>query len=211
MSAGDLPVDKRMLARLAGRLQQPLPGIDAQRAMAPRGRLDADYEPEPVGARQAAVLLLVTAVGGLVFIRRAEDGRAHSGQIAFPGGAWEVDDVDLAQTALRETQEEIGVDTQAVSMLGGLTPLYVPVSNFTVHPFVGFSADPGPFVCRPGEVDDVLTVPITDLARSAGYMYVIRHGRRRRVPCYACRTKRIWGATAMITAEFLSVWRACVE
>lgn len=209
MSGGAL-VDSQTVTILAERLRRPLPGIDAQRAMAPRGRLDAGYDPEPIGARQAAVLVLMTAAGELVFIRRTHDGRAHSGQIAFPGGAWEIHDADLAQTALRETQEEIGLDPAAITILGKLTPLYVSVSNFTVHPFVGFASDPGPFVCQPSEVDGVLTAPVADLAASAGTMFVARQGRRRRVPCYRCRTDRIWGATAMITAEFLAVWRACV-
>ena len=193
-------------ARLRRGLIRLLPGVDAQRRMAPSGRIPADYDPHPPGALQAAVLVLVIGREQLVFIRRATDGRAHSGQIAFPGGSREPADASLAQTALREAEEEIGLRRDHVELLGSLTPLYIPVSNFTVHPWVGYVASPPSFVCQQTEVDETIAVPVAVLHAGRGETVVRRHGVSSRVPCYRRGVVEIWGATAMITAVFLAVW-----
>lgn len=203
--------DVTIAERLERRLREPLPGIDAQRSMAPINRLQPDYDPDPPGANHAAVLLIVTARHELVFIRRAADGRAHSGQIAFPGGARESADRDLAATALRETHEEIGVAPELVTLLGALSPLYIGVSNFTVYPFVGWAdALPG-FVPQRGEVDEVIVVPIERLPSSCGELDVPTRAQVRLVPCYRYGPVEVWGATAMMTAEFLAVWGDATE
>jgi 8-oxo-dGTP pyrophosphatase MutT (NUDIX family) len=193
--------------RLAERMSGPLPGLEAQKAMAPFGRISGRYTATPAGASHAAVLLLVTARSELVFIRRAADGRAHSGEIAFPGGAREAVDADLAATAVRETEEEIGVPRAAVTVLGELTPLYIPVSNFSVHPFVGCADDVLRFVCQPSEVDEAILLPIPEFAAARDELEIRRRGFVYRAPCYRFGEVTIWGATAMITAEFLQVWR----
>jgi hypothetical protein len=126
--------------------------------------------------------------------------------MVLPGGAYEPADRDLAATALRETWEEIGVPQDAVTLLGALTPLYVPVSSFVVYPYVGAAASVGPFVCQAREVAEALTIPVAALAAGGGSMEVFRRGRAEHVPCYRYGTVAMWGATAMITAEFLSVW-----
>lgn len=191
---------------LERRLRRPLPGLAAQATMAPTGRISSAYDPNPPGANHAAVLLIVTARHELVFIRRAADGRAHSGQIAFPGGAREDHDANLAETALRETEEEIGVPRASVRLLGALSPLYIGVSNYVVHPFVGCAADLPPFVCQPGEVDEAITLPVSGFAASCDKLEMIRRGRPYRAPCYRFGPVAVWGATAMIAAEFLQVW-----
>lgn len=191
---------------LERRLREPLPGLAAQVAMAPSGRISSAYDPDPPGANHAAVLLIVTARHELVFIRRAADGRAHSGQIAFPGGAREDHDADLRATALRETEEEIGVPRESVRALGALSPLYIGVSNFVVHPFVGCVDELPRFVCQPGEVDEAIVLPVDGFAVAAGELEMTRRGRPYRAPCYRFGTVAVWGATAMIVAEFLQVW-----
>jgi 8-oxo-dGTP pyrophosphatase MutT (NUDIX family) len=206
MAAMTSMTDDTRAERLARRLDAPLPGLEAQRQMAPAGRISDSYDPNPQGANQAAVLLIVAFRHELVFIRRATDGRAHSGQIAFPGGAREPGDADLAATALREAEEEIGVPRDAVRVLGALTPVYVGVSNYVVHPFVGWTDRLPLFTCQPTEVDEAIVLPIADFATARDELQMIRAGSPYRAPCYRFGPVTVWGATAMITAEFLAVW-----
>lgn len=192
--------------RLAAALRDaPLPGRSAQAELAPAGRVAEDEGPP--GALHAAVLLIVTAAERLIYIRRAKDGRAHSGQIAFPGGAREPEDGSLEETALRETEEEIGVPPAELSVLGALTPLYIPVSNFLVHPFAAYAPATLSFICAPSEAQEAIAVPIAALISGRASMDVERGGSAWEVPCYRHGQVEIWGATAMITAEFVEIWR----
>lgn len=201
------PTRTMNLQRLRQRLAQPLPGLEAQRRMAPPGRVGDTYDPDPPGALASAVLLVVTGDERLVFIRRSLDGSPHSGQIAFPGGARERQDRNLAETALRETEEEIGLPQSLVVVLGRLSPVYITVSNFVVHPFVGFVESLPPLVPEPGEVAEILTAPIEAFANCRSTLSVARRGERYEAPCYRVSSVEVWGATAMITSEFLQVWR----
>ena len=195
-----------IVAALSERLSRPLPGLSIQRRMAPVGRIPPDYHPDPPAARASAVLIIVTAGQDIVFIRRAQDGRRHSGQIAFPGGMREVQDPDLSATALRETEEEIGVPRGSVRLVGALTPLYISVTNFSVQPYIGFVHDLPSFVCQPGEVDEVILLPVSGFASARTVMELNRGGRVSYAPTYRFNNVDVWGATAMITAEFLAVW-----
>ena len=195
---------------IADRLRAPLPGIPAQAIMAPAGRISSDYDPTPAGARQSAVLLLITSARELVFIRRAEDGRPHGGQIAFPGGMREDHDPDLETTARRETEEEIGVPRDLPRTLGPLSPLYIPVTNFTVWPFVATIPAFTEFALQPEEVDEVLWFPIDSFQSALAEMDWTYDGTVYRVPAYRFGDAMVWGATAMIAAEFLVVWNESV-
>src|SRR5690606_5844180 len=125
--------------RLALRLSQNLPGIPAQERMS--GRVVAAPESVPQDHKASAVVCLLFEKAGelnLLLIESSKDGSPHSGQIGFPGGRKEEADDDLMDTALRETAEEVGIGLRREHFLGALTPLYIPVSNFLVHPFVAF-------------------------------------------------------------------------
>ncbi|MBE9518912.1 MAG: CoA pyrophosphatase, partial [Bacteroidetes bacterium] len=118
-------------------LRHKLPGEKAQLRMAPTFRGNLTSVGLPI---EAAVLVLFYPSDGkthLVFIKRNEYDGPHSAQVSFPGGAREANDLSLEETALRETREELGVDGQ-IEVLGALTPLHIPVSNFMVYPFVGW-------------------------------------------------------------------------
>jgi 8-oxo-dGTP pyrophosphatase MutT (NUDIX family) len=198
-------------------LQKPLPGRDAQFKMAHVSRTAYEGEP-PQDAMQAAVLALFFHKNGtwrLALIERESINvnDRHRGQISFPGGRRDDTDTDLSATALREAEEEIGAPTDKVKLLGPLTPLYIPVSNFHVHPFVGILEDISPFAFVPqtGEVKAVLEPTFDDFLNPANrYATNIRIGESlslQQVPCFDIEGRLVWGATAMILSELLEAIR----
>lgn len=169
----------------------------------PRGRGEETLEP-----RLAAVLILGYPKDGaphVVFTKRTERVADHRGQISLPGGSWEPGDPSLEVTALRETQEEIGVPMEHVQVLGRLSEVYVAVSNFLVTPYVGTVRQEPAFQPDPFEVDHLIEVPLSQIRDPAVYHeedWVVR-GQPRRVEFYQCGPYQIWGATARILQLFL--------
>ena len=141
-------------------------------------------------------------------IKRPVYDGVHSGQIAFPGGKKEKSDFDLVQTALRETEEEIGVNHNSINIIGKLTRLYIPPSNFDVQPVVAYTESIPEFVLEKNEVDSILEINIEDFLNSKNIMHkkvLSRNNLRLRVICYFIQNKIIWGASAMILSEFIEV------
>mgnify|MGYP001202721961 CR=1 FL=1 len=205
---------ERLPERLQSALACPLPGRAGQARMAPtpyRGSMDGRWEAIPEQHREAAVLLLVypDAAGQyqLVLMQRPDYSGPHSGQVALPGGRREGDET-LLHTALRETQEELGVDPGSVAVLGALSPLYVRASNHLVYPFVAAAAGRPAFTPCEREVAAVIETPLARLRdRRFRGLEVVRFEAfgRVRVPYFALPGTRIWGATGMILGEFLTV------
>jgi len=195
--------------RLRENLARPLPGADAQERLSPRPRRGWVPGHVPTGLRQSAGLLLLYPREGsptvLLTLRRA-DLPQHAGQVSLPGGAAEPGET-LVDTALRESREEVGVDPAAVRVLGPLSPLHIPVSGFALHPFVGLSdRRPG---LRPDvrEVQRILEIPL-DALLDPGHVAVETRtlgGRSYQVPFIHLDGEKVWGATAMILAEFLAL------
>ena len=126
------------LQQLKDALEGPLPGIQAQLRMV--GRVRAMPARVTENCKQSAVLCLLFPDEGqlsVLLMKRKDDNTAHSGQVSFPGGKFEPADPDYCATAIREAREEVGINPEKIEILGALTPLYIPVSNFNVHPFVG--------------------------------------------------------------------------
>jgi 8-oxo-dGTP pyrophosphatase MutT (NUDIX family) len=205
----DAKVPLRDLERtLRVRLAETLPGIEAQMRFAPappRTGWVAGHFPED--ARVAAALLLVYegANGPAVPLTVRASGLArHAGQISLPGGAADPGET-LAETALREAHEEIGVDPATVHVLGELTPVHVLVSGFTLHPVVGVVHGRPSFVAAEGEVAEILEVSLDDLRDASR----IRRGTRIReglaieYPYFDLLGHQVWGATAMVLGEFV--------
>ncbi|MCS6835272.1 MAG: CoA pyrophosphatase [Anaerolineae bacterium] len=179
----------------------------------PRGLRTMDGAP-----RQAAVLaLLYLRSGGdlaIVLTRRRDDLRAHSGQISFPGGKRDPRDASFQETALRETQEELGVPPQAVRLLGQLSETYIPPTHYNVHPFVGYADRLPPLRPNEAEVAEVLHLSLDVLldprTRQAETRLV--RGFPVHVPYYlleqAGQVHKIWGATAIMLSELEARLRA---
>jgi 8-oxo-dGTP pyrophosphatase MutT (NUDIX family) len=190
------------------KLAETLPGVEAHMRFAPapvRSGWTAGVYPED--ARIAAALLLVYPGedGPAVPLTVRASGLArHAGQISLPGGAADPGET-LAETALREASEEIGVDPSAITILGELTPVHVLVSGFTLHPVVGVAHTRPVFTPAPGEVARILEVSLERL-RDASH---IRRGTRVRegiaveYPYFDLLGHQVWGATAMILGEFI--------
>jgi 8-oxo-dGTP pyrophosphatase MutT (NUDIX family) len=148
----------------------------------------------------------------LPLTQRAQTLQTHGGQISLPGGAREPQDKSFSETAVREVSEELGVPAEAISVLGPLTPLYVPPSRFCVYPYVGRALCPFSMRPDPDEVAEVIEVPLDHLLDpgSKGVRTRTRDGRRYEVPLYKLADHQVWGATAMILAEFLAMVRAAL-
>lgn len=208
-----LPTIDEVRQALAG----PLPGQPAQIEMAPQPPADSKVNrwDNPDDCRKAGVLLLlyphITLANSselhLVLIRRAEYPGAHSGQISLPGGQHEAGET-LQETALRETYEEVGVLPKTVEMMGQLTALYTPPSHFCIYPFVAYRSSRADFNIDPLEVAELIEAPLSLLLDPAIYKEEIWHFKKygtRRVPFFDVFGHKVWGATAMILKEFLTL------
>lgn len=197
------------MERLRNRLAGPLPGPEAWTQLS--ARLDRTFHPPDSGYRDAGVLVCLYPLAGVLHLplmQRPPRSGHHSRQISFPGGKHEPDrDPDLCETALREAQEEMGIRREDLDILGSLTPLYIPVSGFLVHPLVAHSTQRPDFRLDPTEVDRLIEVPLPALQDPATRSTtVFRHqGKRIEAPCFRLGEDVVWGATAMILAEFLAV------
>ena len=160
------------------------------------------------GGTEAAVLLPLYGWPdrpGLIFTERRSDLRRHAGEISFPGGRQDEDDVDLVATALREAREEIGLDPAAVELSGALPPASTFVTGYRIHPFVGQVAHPGELGLEPNpsEVETVLTFSLDVLRTSYAMRRLVRRGVPIHTPTYAVDEHLIWGATARILGDLL--------
>jgi 8-oxo-dGTP pyrophosphatase MutT (NUDIX family) len=163
--------------------------------------------------RKSAVLILFYPSGGKIMcalMKRPTDNSVHSGQVSFPGGKFEQADIDLQTTALREAREEMGIISDDVEILGKLSPLFIPPSNFDVHPFVGFTKQRPKFILSKDEVEQLIEVEFELLLKPETLTHkniVHRTGKLVNVPCFYFDNHIIWGATAMIISELIWVIR----
>ena len=196
------------------KLSRELPGLQAQLSMATLKRLEKLQAMKvPADASIAAVLILFymnKKEVELVMIKRSRDGGVHSGQIAFPGGRREKTDTDIIETALRETFEETGIKQEQVNILGQLSEIYIPPSNFHVTPVVGYLNVQPEFLPDPKEVDEVLRMNLEELLdeKAVQLKSLEIMDTQIEVPCYYVNGHIIWGATAMIISELLEVIRS---
>ena len=187
-------------------LKGPLPGEKAQKLMAPDYRGEGDSSRRSTEAAVLALMYPLEELTGLVFMKRNTYDGPHSAQVSFPGGAREQEDQNLAQTALRECREELGIK-ESIEILGSLSPLHIPVSAFMVSPFVAYSAKRPVFNPDPTEVEYLIETSIEALLNPVNQDREkwMLNDRKVDVPLYRVGGDIIWGATAMILAEFLQL------
>lgn len=142
---------------------------------------------------------------GLVFTERRADLRRHAGEISFPGGRRDAADADLAATALREAEEEIGLDPAVVEIGEQLPTTGTFVTGYRIHPFVGHIPHPGELGLEPNpaEVETVLTFSLDVLRDGYEMRRLIRRGVPIHTPTYEVEGQMIWGATARILGDLL--------
>ena len=203
---------KSLLDKLRVLLAGELPGPAAQYAMAHVSRPNG--KPAPENALNAAVLILLFPKNGawhIAFTQRASKYAhdKHKGQMSFPGGKMEDSDVDHIAGALRETEEEIGVPRTEIKALGQLTPMYIPVSNFVVQPVVGYVEHEPEFVLEENEVAELVSESVERLCSGelnfVKDLAISKQMTLKRVPYFEVEGKVVWGATAMILNEFVTL------
>ena len=208
-----MPVESPRLyqidALLRSAFRTPLPGADAHRLLAPEPRPGWRPGVVPARATPAAALVLLYPLDDaphvLLTVRAGRLGK-HAGQVSFPGGLIDAGE-SVRDAALREAFEEVGLDPAAVRVAGALSPLYITVSNFAIHPVAGVAEATPRLRPSAAEVARLLPVPLAALAAPAN----LRRGTRWRgdlpcdVPYFEVRNERVWGATAMVLAELLTL------
>ena len=216
------PLPPPLLALQERLRRADLPGQAAHRLLkpAPLDGREVTWPQPDENHQQAAVLMLLyprdpdgqgSELPGnlhLILMRRPDYDGVHAGQISLPGGRRETVDTSLAQTALREAHEEVGVAPETVRLLGALSPFFVFVSNHNVHPYVGYAARRPDFVPCPEEVAGLVEVPLAQLLDPAHRREEVRDLRRwgaSRVPYFDLAGERVWGATAMMLSELVAL------
>ena len=198
---------------LKERLNKPLPGLAAQLNMVPDPRPgNMVYTEVQDSCKRAGVLVLLYLKGTRVFVvltRRTDLVEHHQAQISFPGGRQEEGE-SFEQTALRETCEELGILSSGVQTLGKLTPLYIPPTNYCIYPVVAQMNEYPQFKPSPYEVAEVLEIPLNYLfdAQTNRREIWTLHGMDVEVPFYFFEDHKIWGATAMVLAEFVEILKS---
>ena len=188
-------------------LDKKLPGASAHQKMLPKDRNLDIPSPEQFSIKQSSVLLLLFPENNEIkvcLIKRPQHMKHHAGQIALPGGKIEKNETAL-ETALRETREEIGIQTKDINILGSLSELYVEVSRFLIQPFVGWLDKKPDFEINKNEVDKTILFPLFNYKDSFDNTELETITGKIQVPCIKYNGEIIWGATAMILSEFYDV------
>ena len=211
--------EKEIIERLRKELQQPLPGETAQYRMAPPYRPNLSKEEiAKLNPKISGVMVLLYERNGLlniVFTQRKKYEGIHSGQMSFPGGKKDETDSDTVETALRETQEEIGIAKNKIEVIGSLSELYIPPSNFLVFPTVGFAENIFSFEAEVSEVEKVVEIPVDFFLENSNINFKTEiklfNGHTVQVPAYIYNEHIIWGATAIMLSEFTYILERAVN
>ena len=199
-----------LLTYLNETLHGGLLGVEAHQKMLPPGRQLKTHDNELSLVKPSSVLLLLFPEGGRIFlclIKRPSTMKHHPGQISFPGGKVEKEDVSVEMTALREAREEVGIDPSYIKIIGKLSELYVEVSKFLIHPFIAWSDRKPDFFVNKAEVEELILFPLSDFVANETIeeTELDTVTGRLRVRYYPFNSQIIWGATAMILSELIDI------
>ncbi len=188
-----------------------LPGEVTQNQMSPVPHTDNFFTKSEEHAIPSAVLILLYPHENNIFFiltKRTNEVQHHKGQLSLPGGSWENGE-QLHETALRETEEEIGISAIETEIICELTPLFVKVTGYMIHPFVAYVTQKPNIVPHPSEVNNVFTVSVTELINPLNRLTELWTIRKTLVdvPFFKFGKYKVWGATAMILSEF----QHCIE
>lgn len=203
---------------LKNSLQRPLTGFRSHLKMAPASRVNdielAVSKGYKENAKKSAVMILMYNESNrtkVIFIRRSFYVGIHAGQIAFPGGRFEIEDVTVENTALREIEEEIGIKPNEIKVIGRLSDIFVPVSNFIISVFVGFLQQKPVYQPDPREVAEIIEI---DLCEFFGQdvifekkFQVPQANQSVNAPFYKVGNIELWGASAMVMSELIDMIR----
>lgn len=193
--------------KIAHLLDGNLPGSVAHYKLLPPGRILKAAPEDKSRVKNSSVLLLLyneNSILKILLIKRPAHMKYHAGQIALPGGRIEAGE-SASETALRETFEEIGIESEKIEILGCLSEFYVEVSRFQIHPVVGWLNEKPELKINPEEVEKVFCFPILDFKPPYDSIELETITGRLGVPCIKYEQEIIWGATAMILSEFYDV------
>ena len=207
----NLSIENLKIFKLAEILEAgEVAGLKSQLKAAPPFRESSFTKENLANCRNASVLILlfpskddVNEIDG-VLIERSEYDGVHSKQIGFPGGERDSNDVGDIETAIRECKEELGVKVELENVLGQLTPLYIPPSNFLVKPYVAWLSARPLFSIDPKEVNSLLLFQVSDLAEESNWRDYTVNGVL--VPGIKFGEHLVWGATAMMLREFIDTF-----
>ncbi len=196
-----------------------LPGENAHDKMSPpeRRSIMQTLDLKIKKPRKAAVMMLFyprnEQVNLVLIIRNAYPG-VHSSQIAFPGGKREKEDQSFTDTALRETEEEIGISRKQITVVREFSQVYIPPSNFLVYPFMGYSSEELIFNPDPNEVAGMIEMPLDHFLNDENvidYDMATSYSSSISVPVFAINEHRVWGATAMMMSELKDVLKSVIS
>ena len=198
---------------ITNEFKNPLPGKKAQFKMAPYERiLQAAVLKHISKPKKSAVLILLYPKEEkihIVLILRNKYKGVHSAQVSFPGGKKDKNDMNLKETALRETEEEVGINKKSITIIGELTDLYIPPSGFLVQPYLGYTTQTPDFKGDPKEVDTIIEAPLEllldDSIIGSKKIKVSALNRRISYPFFDVQGHTVWGATAMMISEFREI------
>ena len=205
----------KIAEQLKERLKKPLPGNKAHLTTRIKTKSEVTFPNTEETAIPAAVLILLFPFEDDIqffLTKRTEDVEHHKGQISLPGGIRENNE-SLHQTALRETKEEIGIDPNTIMNLGSLTPFFIPVTGYIVHPFIGWCKEKPSTKVHDVEVNQLFSVSISELLDEnilQNEEWNIR-GYDAIVPYYNFGKCKVWGATAAILSEFKLILKGIVN
>ena len=192
-----------------------LPGEESQQKMRVNYDQSIELPFSKNNSTASAVLILLYLEDNEIHFfltKRSNELEHHKGQISLPGGTQEENE-ELTHTALRETQEEIGINKTSISIIGSMTPLFVPVTGFMIHPFVGYSSNKLEPTPDPSEVEAIFSVNISDLLNETNQAIEKRNirGYDVEVPYFKLNNYEVWGATSMILSEFRDLIKSINE
>ena len=200
-----------LIEKLKNNYSGDLPGEKAQNIMLAKPRVDIAFPNSEEHAIPSAVLILLYPDKddiNFILTERTNEVQHHKGQISLPGGSWEKGE-HLSETAMRETEEEIGIPIDDIKIISELTPLFVKVTGYMIHPFIGYVNHKPKITAHPNEVKNVFTSSISELLNPCNMqteLWTIRETPVD-VPFFKLDKYKVWGATAMILSEF----KYCIE